>query len=61
MAAVQQDGNALLKAAGDFKSDHEIVLAAVQQNPDALRWAADELLLDSTFAPEAKRDWFILK
>jgi len=28
---------------------------------DALQYAADELLLDSTFAAEIKRRWYILK
>eukprot|EP00971_Amphidinium_carterae_P148421 2942343-Amphidinium_carterae.1 len=59
MAAVQQDGNALLHAADECKSDREIVLAAVAQNPDALHDAADELLLDSTFAPEVKQNWYL--
>eukprot|EP00971_Amphidinium_carterae_P238808 4740701-Amphidinium_carterae.1 len=35
--------------------------AAVQRNPNAILIASDELLLDSTFAPEEKRDFYILK
>eukprot|EP00971_Amphidinium_carterae_P170830 3385612-Amphidinium_carterae.1 len=61
LAAVQQDGDALKYAAEDCKADHEIVQAAVQQDRYAIQYAADELLLDVTFAPEAKRGFYMLK
>eukprot|EP00971_Amphidinium_carterae_P112077 2219972-Amphidinium_carterae.1 len=41
--------------------DREIVLAAVQQNRNALLYAADELLEDPTFAPERKTRHYLLK
>ena len=43
MQAVQQDGVALYSASAEFKGDPEIVLAAVAQNADALKYASDEL------------------
>jgi len=58
---VKQDGLALELAAEESKADRQIVLAAEQQNPRSIRHAADELLLDSTFAPEVKEWWYILK
>eukprot|EP00971_Amphidinium_carterae_P036430 716060-Amphidinium_carterae.1 len=64
LEAVQQNGWALGYAAAEWKRDREIVLAAVQQSrgiPGVIKHAADELLLDSTFAPEAKSGWHILK
>eukprot|EP00971_Amphidinium_carterae_P291073 5779919-Amphidinium_carterae.1 len=52
--------------AEECKGDREIVPAAVGQNGLALKFAAeerttDQLLLDSTFVPEVKRNWWILK
>eukprot|EP00971_Amphidinium_carterae_P074136 1465199-Amphidinium_carterae.1 len=65
LAAVQGSGPlsgwALRYATEECQADHEIVLAAVQQDPDAIEWASDGLLLDSTFAPDAKSSWYILK
>eukprot|EP00971_Amphidinium_carterae_P168561 3339740-Amphidinium_carterae.1 len=62
LAAVQQTGHALQYAAAECKADRAIVLAAVQSTPTwALYHASPELLLDSTFAPETKEDWYILK
>eukprot|EP00971_Amphidinium_carterae_P309008 6139909-Amphidinium_carterae.1 len=61
LKAVEQDGRALDYAAEELKGDRAIVLKAVEQTGIALMYAADALLLDSTFAPEAKKQGFILK
>jgi len=37
------------------------MLAAVQQSRGAIHYASEELLLDGTFAPEAKEDYYIVK
>eukprot|EP00971_Amphidinium_carterae_P237128 4706302-Amphidinium_carterae.2 len=61
LAAVQNTWTALELADESFCSDREIVLLAAQQDFSALELAADELLEDSTFAPEQKTNYFILK
>eukprot|EP00971_Amphidinium_carterae_P239137 4747430-Amphidinium_carterae.1 len=60
-AAVEQDGEALQYAAEECKAEREKVLVAVQEDPHAIWYASEELLLDSTFAPEAKQCYYILK
>ena len=42
LAAVRQNGDALLYAAAGLRADREVVLAAVWQNGDALQHAAAE-------------------
>eukprot|EP00971_Amphidinium_carterae_P062984 1246502-Amphidinium_carterae.1 len=62
LAAVQSDAwEALAFAAEGCRSDREIVLAAVRQDASALEWASDELLVDTSFAIEAKKSHHILK
>eukprot|EP00971_Amphidinium_carterae_P323248 6423990-Amphidinium_carterae.1 len=61
LAAVQEYGLALQYATEKCKADRHIVQAAVEKDVSAITHAADELLLDSTFAPEVKRDFCILK
>eukprot|EP00971_Amphidinium_carterae_P048353 952856-Amphidinium_carterae.1 len=60
LANVKRDGR-LEWVPVRYRADREIVLAAVQQDPYALRYAAEELQQDGTFAPEAKQRWNILK
>eukprot|EP00971_Amphidinium_carterae_P285862 5675883-Amphidinium_carterae.1 len=64
-AAVQQEGLALQCAAEECLADRQIVMAAVHQTEhdgwSVLQHAADELLLDRSFAPETKRLCYILK
>eukprot|EP00971_Amphidinium_carterae_P302134 6002522-Amphidinium_carterae.1 len=60
LEAVQQNGYALAYAGEECKADREIAWTAVQEDPLSIGYAADELLLDSTFASEAKQDWYIL-
>eukprot|EP00971_Amphidinium_carterae_P120956 2396110-Amphidinium_carterae.1 len=52
---------ALKHAADSLKADRDVVLAAVQQDSDALPYAADYLLEDPSFATEAKREFHLLK
>eukprot|EP00971_Amphidinium_carterae_P297755 5915976-Amphidinium_carterae.1 len=59
LAAVRESGCALEYAAEECKAERGIVLAALQQDPDSFYLVADELLLDSTFAPEVKQNWYI--
>ena len=40
---MQQNGVALLYASEEFRADHEIALAAVPLNGNALRYASEEL------------------
>eukprot|EP00971_Amphidinium_carterae_P188188 3735329-Amphidinium_carterae.1 len=54
------NGKALGYAAEECNADRAIVLEAVGHDPDAIQYAVDELLLDSTLGPEAKRCWHIL-
>eukprot|EP00971_Amphidinium_carterae_P134332 2661476-Amphidinium_carterae.1 len=61
LAAVSSNGWALQHALGDCKRDLEIVLAAVNQSAYALNFVAEELLLDSTFATEARGRCYNLK
>eukprot|EP00971_Amphidinium_carterae_P345055 6485787-Amphidinium_carterae.1 len=63
LAAVKSNGHALEMASGELKADPAIVLAAIQQESyqPILEHAADELILDSTFAEEAKKKFHILK
>eukprot|EP00971_Amphidinium_carterae_P228289 4528215-Amphidinium_carterae.1 len=61
MAAVQRTGDALYFAAKECKADRELAVAAVEAQPLAIEHVSGELLLDSTFASEAKRDRYILK
>eukprot|EP00971_Amphidinium_carterae_P166211 3294434-Amphidinium_carterae.1 len=44
-----------------FRGDRDVVAAAVQKDGDALRFAADDLLEDPTFATVAKRRFLLLK
>ena len=46
LAAVAQDGVALVYASEKLKGDKEVVLAAVRQNGDALGYASEELQID---------------
>merc|ERR1719265_1688676 len=46
MAAVQQDGMALMYAAEEMKRDKEVVMAAVQQRGCVLVYASDEMKRD---------------
>eukprot|EP01052_Picozoa_sp_SAG31_P044083 SAG31_NODE_7561_length_1653_cov_1.485843_1_plen_126_part_01 len=46
LAAVAQDGLALVHAAEELRADREIVLAAVAQKGEALQYAAEELRAD---------------
>ena len=46
MAAVEQNGEALLWASDELKNDRGVVMAAVKQGGDALQWASDELKND---------------
>eukprot|EP00971_Amphidinium_carterae_P096270 1904943-Amphidinium_carterae.1 len=48
-------------AAEALRADREVVQAAVQDNADALQWAADEMLEDPSFATAAKRNFHLLK
>ena len=43
LKAVQRDGFALARAPEKFRNDEEIVRAATQQAPRALKYASDEL------------------
>eukprot|EP00971_Amphidinium_carterae_P221643 4399697-Amphidinium_carterae.1 len=61
LTAVQENGHALQYAADCYRGDPEIVLAAVETNIFAFNHASEELLLDSSFAPEAKEACYILK
>eukprot|EP00971_Amphidinium_carterae_P061571 1218979-Amphidinium_carterae.1 len=62
MAAVQQNGHAVHFAAKECKAHRELMLAAVEAKPLAIQFVSDELMLDSTFAPEAKQErGYILK
>eukprot|EP00971_Amphidinium_carterae_P181891 3609283-Amphidinium_carterae.1 len=61
LAAVRQYGPALVSAAEECKGEREIASAAVEQDVVALMFVSDELLLDTTFAKEAKQLCFILK
>eukprot|EP00971_Amphidinium_carterae_P059062 1167849-Amphidinium_carterae.2 len=54
LVAVRRNGLHLANVPERCKADREIVLAAVNEIGYALYYAADELLLDSTFAPEVK-------
>eukprot|EP00971_Amphidinium_carterae_P238149 4727922-Amphidinium_carterae.1 len=49
------------RVSNHLKCDREIVWAAVEKEARVLKFAADELLLDSTFAPEAKNGYYIVK
>mmetsp|Transcript_74246 Transcript_74246/g.138685 ORF Transcript_74246/g.138685 Transcript_74246/m.138685 type:complete len:191 (+) Transcript_74246:3-575(+) len=48
-------------ASAELKRDREVVLEAVNQDAEALRFAAEELLLDASFAVEAKERCYIIK
>eukprot|EP00971_Amphidinium_carterae_P281318 5585369-Amphidinium_carterae.1 len=61
MAAVQQNWQALYFAAEECQEDREIAMAAVHRDHRAILCIGAGLKLDSTFAPEAKRRWCILK
>mmetsp|Transcript_41597 Transcript_41597/g.75414 ORF Transcript_41597/g.75414 Transcript_41597/m.75414 type:complete len:233 (-) Transcript_41597:57-755(-) len=61
LVAVEREGWALQFAAEVCQADPEVVLAALQQFPFALSFCSEELLLDSSFAAEAKERCFILK
>eukprot|EP00971_Amphidinium_carterae_P110818 2195207-Amphidinium_carterae.1 len=61
LAAVEQDWHALQAAAEELQEDRAIVLAVVERDWLALQYVADVLLLDSTFASDAKKQGFILK
>eukprot|EP00971_Amphidinium_carterae_P264500 5247085-Amphidinium_carterae.1 len=43
------------------RADRDVVLAAVQQNTNALHFAADEVLEDPSFATEEKRLRYLLR
>jgi len=49
LAAVAQNGNALLSASVALRNDREVVLAAVAQNGLVLRWAPEALKNDRAF------------
>eukprot|EP00971_Amphidinium_carterae_P288412 5726012-Amphidinium_carterae.1 len=48
-------------ASEELKGDWAIVLKAMEQDGCALVYASDELLLDSAFASDAKKQGIILK
>ena len=59
---MQKDGLALMHAPEHLKADNAIVLKAVQQNVDNLRWASPELKADSEFMLAAvKQDGLALQ
>jgi len=58
--AVQQCPTALQYAAEECRAHRGIVMEAVRQDEKALQYAASELLLDETFAVEAKQRHYIL-
>mmetsp|Transcript_56532 Transcript_56532/g.104660 ORF Transcript_56532/g.104660 Transcript_56532/m.104660 type:complete len:201 (-) Transcript_56532:170-772(-) len=61
LAAVNRCGSALKWAAESCKGDHDVVSAAVRQYAGALHWASSELLENSSFASEAKKNYYMVK
>jgi len=61
LAAVSKDGLMIDLTADSFRSDVEIVQAAVKQNWSCLQFASDALLEDTSFAPEVRKRFLILK
>jgi hypothetical protein len=49
LAAVQQNGLALLYASEKLQSDKEVVLAAIKQNRQAIRYISKQLETDKGF------------
>ena len=46
MAAVKNDGGALMDASDELKTDKEVVMAAVKNDGDALQYAYHKLRAD---------------
>mmetsp|Transcript_4750 Transcript_4750/g.8128 ORF Transcript_4750/g.8128 Transcript_4750/m.8128 type:complete len:347 (+) Transcript_4750:21-1061(+) len=61
LAAVRQHWLSLEWAAEPCRNDRQIVSTAVRGARNALVWAADGLLEDTTFARDAKKEYYILK
>mmetsp|Transcript_56574 Transcript_56574/g.104715 ORF Transcript_56574/g.104715 Transcript_56574/m.104715 type:complete len:240 (+) Transcript_56574:80-799(+) len=62
LAAVAQNALALPWSSDTLRGDPEIILAAVMQCPHiAFQYAPHSLLEDPSFAPEAKRRFYLLK
>mmetsp|Transcript_34400 Transcript_34400/g.77006 ORF Transcript_34400/g.77006 Transcript_34400/m.77006 type:complete len:333 (-) Transcript_34400:19-1017(-) len=61
LAAVRQHWLSLEWAAEPCRNDRQIVSTAVRTARNALIWAADGLLEDTTFARDAKKEYYILR
>eukprot|EP00971_Amphidinium_carterae_P126781 2511730-Amphidinium_carterae.1 len=59
--SLERNGLALQHAAESCKIDRDILLTAKKQYWEALRFASDALLEDSSFAADAKKDFHILR
>ncbi len=55
LAAVRNNGLALMYASKDLQGDREVVLAAMRQNPEALKYASRELQNDEEMKQAKER------
>eukprot|EP00971_Amphidinium_carterae_P007815 154753-Amphidinium_carterae.1 len=51
----------LKAASAEVQGDRALVLKAVEANPYALQYAADDLLADTEFAPHARSLFYFIK